>query len=209
MDNNCNIPVQEPKSSDLKFISTSILIEHVIKHVIEAPEERWISVFSEKAELVSRVRKMYFESGPLINTAELFKTKSFKKLTSSYASLAAKTLAEQCSKGVCHVHQLEDVYSIESNTVKLISRYQKIQAFSEEHKVVIIATLKINQNQTSQTGSSQQEENKKETSDYVILTMYRPEKKLLKKQSFRSWFNDRIERGNPMHPNETLLADHR
>lgn len=201
MENNYNIPIQEPRSSELSFISHSILKEHVIKHVIEAPDERWINVFDP--DLVARVRDTYLESD------SLSKSDDFRKLTSLYARLASQTIVQCCSKGINHIHQLEDVYTVESQIVKCINRYQKIQAYSKEDKVVVIATLKINQNQTSLNCSSQQKEGQTETQDYVIVTMYRPEKKLLKKQSFQSWFNDRIERGNPMHPYETLLADHR
>ncbi len=200
MESNSNVPVQEPRSSMLSFISTSSLIDHVVKHVIEASEERWISVFYP--ELIIRVRDAYWDNDSIYNTED------FRLLTTLYARQAAKTIAQCCSRGVGHVHQLEDVYTIESHIVKCVSRYQKIQAYSEEDKTVVIAALKIDQ-EASQSNNSQQKEGKQDPQDYVILTMYRPEKKLLKKQSFKSWFNDRIERGNPMHPYETLLADHR
>lgn len=200
MDNN-NIPVQEPRSSELTFISYSTLKEHVIKHVIEASEERWINVFDP--ELVARVQDEYLEND------SLSKSDDFRQLTSLYARLASQTIVQCCSKGINHIHQLEDVYTVESQIVKCINRYQIIQAYSKEDKIVVIATLKINQNQTSLNCSLKQKEGKTEPQDYVIVTMYRPEKKLLKKKSFQSWFNDRIERGNPMHPYETLLADHR
>lgn len=201
MDNNNNIPVQEPCSSKLSFISTSSLIDHVIKHVVNASEERWVNIFNP--ELIIRIRDEYLEN------ASIYNTEDFRLLTTLYARQAAKTIAQCCFRGVCHVHQLEDVYTIESHIVKCVNRFQKIQAYSEEDKTVVIATLKIDQEQTSQLNNSQQKEGETAPQDYVILTMYRPEKKLLKKQSFKSWFNDRIERGNPMHPYETLLADHR
>lgn len=200
MESNSNVPVLEPRSSMLSFISTSSLIDHVVKHVIEASEERWISVFYP--ELIIRVRDAYWDNDSIYNTED------FRLLTTLYARQAAKTIAQCCSRGVGHVHQLDDVYTIESHIVKCVSRYQKIQAYSEEDKTVVIAALKIDQ-EASQSNNSQQKEGKQDPQDYVILTMYRPEKKLLKKQSFKSWFNDRIERGNPMHPYETLLADHR
>ena len=201
MENNPNIPVQEPKSSKLSFISTSSLIDHVIKHVVAASEERWINVFYP--ELILRIREAYLDDDPIYNTED------FRLLTTLYARRAAKTILQCCSQGIGHVHQLEDVYTIESNIVKCINRFQKIQAYSEEDKTVVIAALKIDQEETTQSNNSQQKEGQQSPQDYVILTMYRPEKKLLKKQSFKSWFNDRIERGNPMHPYETLLADHR
>ena len=201
MENNSNVPLLEPRSSKLSFISTSSLKDHVIKHVVAASDERWTDVFYP--ELIIRIRDAYLDDVSIYNTED------FRLLTTLYARRAAKTIAQCCSRGVCHVHQLEDVYTIESHIVKCINRFQKIQAYSEEDKTVVIAALKIDQEETSQSNNSQQKEGKQAPQDYVILTMYRPEKKLLKKQSFKSWFNDRIERGNPMHPYETLLADHR
>lgn len=197
----CNMPVQEPRSSKLLFISKLCLKEHVVKHIIKAPEERWGDLFSP--ELIIGVREEYWEN------ESIYKLKDFKLLTTLYARLAAKTLSNCCSEGKDHVHQVEEIYTVKSDAIKCLKRFQKIQAYSEEKRIVVIAALQANQNQSSQTNNTQQKEGKAEPQDYVILTMYRPEKKLLKKQSFKSWFNDRIERGNPKHPNEALLADHR